>query len=86
MKELKSALCRKDVPRGVGYYIREPDSPFVFVCWRDNRTVLALSTALHGHSKSVVSRRTKDKDGISERRELPCPKVIASVQPLHGRS
>ena len=84
MKQLKSALSRKDVPRGVGYYIREPDSLYVFVCWRDNRTVLALSTAIPGHSESVVSRRMKDKDGTSRRQELPCPKVIATYNVYMG--
>ena len=84
VKQLKSALCRSDVPRGVGYYIREPDSPHVFVCWRDNRTVLALSTAIPGHSESVVTQRMKNKDGTSQRQELPCPKVITTYNVYMG--
>lgn len=67
VKALKAVLDRKDVPRGVGYYVREPGSPFVYVCWRDSHTVLALSTALPGHSESVVTRRIKSKDGTSQR-------------------
>ena len=32
---LKTALDRKDVSRGIGYYIRESGSAQVYVCWHD---------------------------------------------------
>lgn len=56
MLELKSALDRREVPRGVvGYYIRE--LPLVYVCWRDKR---ALSSAFLGHSGTHVTRRIEE--------------------------
>ena len=82
--QMKMALERRDVPRGVGYYIREQESNIVYVCWHDKRAVLAMSTALPGHSDSVVTRRSKNSDGSWFRREIPCPAMITKYNQYMG--
>ena len=82
--QLKAVLDGSAVPRGVGYYIREPNSAIVYVCWRDKRAVLAMSTGHPGHSETVVTRRIKSKSGSSCRQEIPCPAVIVKYNQYMG--
>lgn len=72
---MKAALDKKEVSRGVGYYVRELDSPKVYVCWCDSHAVLVLSTISPGLSETMVTRRTK-KGGSSQRIQIPCPAAI----------
>ena len=76
VKQLKSALEKRSAHRGSGYYIRESGFQVVHVCWRDKRTVAAISTAFPGHSESTVVRKTKEADGSLKLLEVPCPFII----------
>jgi len=80
---MKASLERKDVPHGTGYYIREPDSQKVYVCWRDSRAVLVLSTISPGHSSTLATWRTK-AGGKSQRIQIPCSTVITNYNSHMG--
>ena len=57
VKQLQKALSERNVPCGHGYYI--PTGSLVYVCWRDKRTVTAMSVVLPGHGAEFVERRVK---------------------------
>ena len=57
VKQLQKVLSACNVPRGDGYYIRE--GSLVYVCWRDKRTVTAMSATLPGHGEEYIERRVK---------------------------
>lgn len=50
VKQLKAELQKKATPLGAGYYIREPGSSLVYVCWKDNKVLTMISTAHPGHT------------------------------------
>jgi len=49
--DLKIALGERMISRGTEYCIRK--GAIMYTCWRDSRTVLALSTAHPGHESEV---------------------------------
>ena len=61
------------MPRGDGYYIRT--ASLVYVCWRDKRTVTAMSVALPGHGEEFAEWRVKGKEGVTHIQIL-CPVII----------
>ena len=76
VKLLKELLDKKSNPRGTGYYIRPPESQLVYVCWRDAKAVLLISTAFPGHSESTVSRKVVNPaSGRCEVLDVTCPLV-----------
>ena len=81
VKTLQKALSENKVPRGDGYYIRA--ASLVYVCWRDKRTVTAMSAALPGHGEEFVERRVKSKEGVS-RIQILCPVVVREYNKYMG--
>ncbi len=75
---LKSALEKKAVTRGTGYYIREVSARIVYCLWKDTRVVSVMSTAHPGHqSDKKVSRYVSDPDaGGRKTVEVPRPTSI----------
>ena len=78
-KTLNASTC--NVPQGDGYYIRE--GSLVYVCWRDKRTVTAMSAVLPGHGEEYVERRVKGKEGMT-RIQILCPVVIQEYNKYMG--
>ena len=77
VKQLKQVLENRNVPRGTGFYYREPSSPIVYCCWKDSKTVTVTSTRYHGHSKETIKRRTVDPDtNTFAVRDIPIPDAI----------
>ena len=70
--------------RGTGYYIRTPQSRFVYVVWKDNKGVTTLSTAYPGHSTGTVKRRVKNGNGFTEVQEVPIPLSTAKYNLYMG--
>ena len=56
---MKASLQGNCIPRGTGFYFREPNSPVVYVSWRDKRCVTAMSTAYPGHAEETVACKRK---------------------------
>ena len=81
VKTLQKALSENRVPRGDGYYIRA--ASIVYVCWRDKRTVTAMSVALPGHGEEFVERRVKNKEGVT-RIQILCPVVVREYNKYMG--
>ena len=84
VKKLHDALSRSDVPRGTGYYIREPGSEIVYVCWKDNKCVTVLSSAHSGSADGTTKRRVKDTSGHSVVVDVPQPSVIKEYNRFMG--
>ena len=80
--QLKNALNRSGVPRGMGYYIRDNDD--VYVCWRDNSCVCVLSNEYPGHSDGVVKRSGRNESGEFQSMELPLPAAIKQYNRFMG--
>ena len=80
---LQMALRKSNVPRGTGYYIREPQSSVVYVCWCDGSCVTLMSTAYAGHQEGTVKRRGKDRHINYIGRTNPCSSKV--LQCFHGR-
>ena len=80
---LKVALGERMVSRGTGYYIRK--GAIVYTCWRDSRTVLAMSTAHPGHESEVkVTRKVIEPTGTKKLNEIPCPVIIEKYNKFMG--
>ncbi len=74
---IKSALERKSVCRGTGYYYQPRNSHCVYICWRDNRVVTVMSTTHPGHSEFNVSRKQVNKKaGTVTIIEIPRPVAV----------
>ncbi len=72
---LTSALEKKAVTRGTGYYIWEGSAQIVYFIWKDTRVVSVMSTAHPGHQRdNKVSRYVSDPDvGRRKTVEVPWP-------------
>lgn len=66
------------------YYIREPSSSDVYVCWRDNDCVTVLSNAYPGHSDGTARRASKDTSGSHSVLEVPLPSTIKYYNKFMG--
>ena len=84
VKKLATALNKKDVARGTGYYIRERGSKLVYCCWKDNQCVTVLSTAYPGHTVSTAKRRGKDQSGQFASIDVPLPSAIQHYNQFMG--
>ena len=78
------ALKPKNIPRGTGYYFREPDLSAVYVCWRDNDCVTLMSTAYPGHQAGTTTHRGKDNAGNHSSVEVPLPSVVKHYNMFMG--
>ena len=81
VQQLQVALKSKPIPRGTGYYIRQPSSFCVYVCWRDKEVVTLMSNAYPGHQDGTV-RRSKDSAGASATLDVPLPAVVKTIMHL----
>ena len=84
VKKLRDALSRSDVPRGTGYYIREPGSEIIYVCWKDNKCVTMLSSGHSGSADGRTKRRVKDTNGHSVVVDVPQPSAIKEYNRFMG--
>ena len=84
VKRLITVMKGKQVPHGTGYYIREPSSSDVYVCWRDNDCVTVLSNAYPGHSDGTARRASKDTSGSHSVLEVPLPSTIKYYNKFMG--
>lgn len=82
--QMKAALKHSSVARGTGYYIREPTSPIVYVCWRDRECVTLISTAHPGHQEGTAKRRSKDSTGQCVTLDVPLPSVVKQYNTFMG--
>ncbi len=71
---LKKKFSPKTIPRGNGSYVR--DGNCVYTVWKDTKCVSVMSNEFPGHSESKVIRNVKDKDGKTEKKEVPIPVII----------
>ena len=81
---MKASLQGNRIPRGTGYYLREPDSAVVYVCWRDKRCVTAMSTAYPGHTVGTVARKEKVSAGKFQEKAVACPVIIKQYNKYMG--
>ena len=79
VKELVKVVNRRDVPRGAGFYVREPGACEVYVCWKDNDCVTVLSNCYPGHAEGTVKRRSKD-----QALQVPLPSTIKNYNKYMG--
>jgi len=57
----------------------------MYTCWRDSRTVLALSTAHPGHESEVkVTRKVIEPTGTKKLNEIPRPVIIEKYNKFMG--
>jgi hypothetical protein len=84
VKDLQMALKSRNIPRGTGYYFREPDSSAVYVCWHDNDCVTLMSTAYPGHQAGTTTHRGKDNAGNHSSVEVPLPSVVKHYNMFMG--
>ena len=84
MAALKEALNPKAVERGTGYYLRS--GKFVYMCWKDSRVVLVMSTAYPGHASEKHASRTvvNLSTGIAECVEIQHPLVVEKYNQFMG--
>ncbi len=73
-KDLKKILPGKNAIRGDGAYVR--DGVCVYAMWKDTKCVAVMSNEHPGHSEDKVTRNVKDKDGKTEKKEVPIPVII----------
>lgn len=84
VQQLQAALKSTQVPRGTGYYIRQPGSSCVYVCWHDKEVVTLMSNAYPGHQDGTVKRRSKDSAGASVSLDVPLPAVVKNYNTFMG--
>ena len=84
VQQLQAALKAKQIPRGTAYYIRQPSSFCVYVCWRDKEVVTLMSNAYPGHQDGTVRRRSKDSAGASATLDVPLPAVVKNYNAYMG--
>ena len=71
---LEQALENK-IDHETGYYIHDPSSDIVYVCWRDVCVVTILSTAYPGHSEAIATRTTRVS---GQAQEVTVPTVVSA--------
>ena len=64
VKQLKSVLEKRSAHRGSGYYIQESGSQVVYVCWRDKRTVAAISIVSLAILKALLFGKPRNRMGL----------------------
>ena len=84
VKQLQTVLKSSTVPWGTGYYIREPGSSAVYICWRDNDCVTFMSTAYPGHQEGTTNQRGKYSGGRPSLVQVPLPSVVKNYNMYMG--
>lgn len=72
--DLKKDLSKSSVPRGDGSYVR--DGICAYTVWKDTKCVAVMSSEYPGHSETTVTRNVKQKDGKSNKMDVPIPSIV----------
>ena len=70
---MKASLQGSRLPCGPGYYLREPDSAAVYLCWCEKH-IAVMPNAYPGHTEGTVARTGKFQEIA-----VACPVIIKHI-------
>lgn len=65
---------KSSVPRGDGSYVR--DGICAYSVWKDTKCVAVMFSEYPGHSETTVTRNVKQKDGKSNKMDVPILSIV----------